>query len=47
MRILPYFIYKEIDGGISDLATELESLNNNDDSELIRQYNYDSSEVVV
>lgn len=47
MRILPYFIYKEIDGGISDLATELESLDNNDDSELIRQYNYDSSEVVV
>lgn len=27
MRILPYFIYKEIDGGISDLATELEGLN--------------------
>ena len=47
MRILPYFIYKEIDGGISDLATELESLDNNNDSELIRQYNYDSSEVVV
>ena len=47
MRILPYFIYKEIDGGISDLATELESLDNNNGSELIRQYNYDSSEVVV
>ena len=27
MRILPYFIYKEIDGGVSDLATELEGLN--------------------
>jgi hypothetical protein len=47
MRILPYFIYKEVGDGVSDLATELESLDNNDDSELIRQYNYDSSEVVV
>ena len=47
MRILPYFIYKEVGDGVSDLATELESLDSNDDSELIRQYNYDSSEVVV
>ena len=27
MRILPYFIYKEVGDGVSDLATELEGLN--------------------
>lgn len=38
MRILPYFIYKEIDGGMSDLATELEGLN---DIEEINNINND------
>ena len=43
MRILPYFIYKEIDGGISDLATELEGLN---DAEEANSANFETGTLV-
>lgn len=39
MRILPYFIYKDIDGGKSDLATELEML---DVEEPVNSQNFDT-----
>lgn len=38
MRILPYFIYKEVGDGVSDLATELEGLN---DVEETNQSNFE------
>ena len=38
MRILPYFIYKEVGDGVSDLATELEGLN---DIEETNQSNFE------
>lgn len=38
MRILPYFIYKEVGDGVSDLATELEGLN---DIEKTNQSNFE------
>lgn len=38
MRILPYFIYKEVGDGVSDLATELEGLN---DAEETNQSNFE------
>ena len=43
MRILPYFIYKEIDGGVSDLATELEGLN---DAEEANSANFETGTLV-
>lgn len=43
MRILPYFIYKEVGDGVSDLATELEGLN---DIEETNQSNFETGTLV-